>query len=76
MATQIMQAVRVHQFGGPEVLQLEQLPIPKPSSDEVLIRVYTVGVLPVDWGYRQGLMQRICSNATSLYYRISCIWSH
>ena len=40
MATQIMQAVRVHQFGGPEVLQLEQLPIPKPSSNEVLIRVY------------------------------------
>ena len=46
MTTQMMQAVRVHQFGGPEVLQLEQLPIPKPLSDEVLIRVYTVGVLP------------------------------
>ena len=58
MTTQLMQAVRVHQFGGPEVLQLEKLPIPKPSSNEVLIRVYAAGVLPVDWGYRQGLMQK------------------
>lgn len=58
MTTQKMQAVRVHQFGGPDVLQFEQLPIPEPSSDEVLIRVYAVGVLPVDWGYRQGLMQK------------------
>ena len=61
MTTQMMQAVRVHQFGGPEVLQLEKLPIPKPSSNEVLIRVYATGVLPVDWGYRQGLMQKYVS---------------
>ena len=61
MATQLMQTVRVHQFGGPEVLQLEQLPIPKPSSNEILIRVYAAGVLPVDWGYRQGLMQKYVS---------------
>jgi NADPH:quinone reductase-like Zn-dependent oxidoreductase len=59
MATQIMQAVRIHQYGGPEELKLEQLPIPKPLSDEVLIRVHTVGVLPVDCAFREGLMKGI-----------------
>ncbi|PLR75256.1 NADP-dependent oxidoreductase [Bacillus sp. V3-13] len=58
MMKQMMQAVRVHQYGGPEELQLEQLPIPKPTSDEVLIRVHAAGVLPVDWAYRQGLMKK------------------
>lgn len=53
-----MQAVRIHQYGGPEVLQLEQIPVPKPTSDEVLIRVHATGVLPVDWAYRQGLMKK------------------
>ncbi|MFM1652869.1 NADP-dependent oxidoreductase [Brevibacillus sp. B_LB10_24] len=58
MTGQMMQAIRVHQFGGPEVLQMEQLPIPKPSADEVLIRVHAMGVLPVDLAFRQGLMRK------------------
>jgi NADPH:quinone reductase-like Zn-dependent oxidoreductase len=59
MTKEIMQAVRIHQYGGPDVLQLEQIPIPKPSADEVLVRVHSVGVLPVDWGFREGLMKEI-----------------
>ena len=34
-----MKAIRVHEFGGPEVLKLEELPTPKPSKGEVLVRV-------------------------------------
>ena len=50
----MMKAIRVYQYGGPEQLKLERIPIPQPSSDEVLIRVHTVGVLPYDWKYREG----------------------
>ena len=43
-----MRAVRIHEFGGPEMLQLEELGIPTPGNDEALIRVHAAGVNPVD----------------------------
>lgn len=52
-----MQAIRVHQYGGPEQLKLEQIQRPTPQPGEVLIQVYSVGVLPADWKLRQGLFQ-------------------
>lgn len=52
------QALRIHQYGGPEQLRLEQIPCPEPREGEVLVRVYAVGVLPVEWKIRQGLFQR------------------
>jgi len=55
MSDNMMQAVRYHQFGGSDVLQLERVPRPEPQADEVLIRVYAAGVLPVDWKIRKGL---------------------
>ncbi len=42
MAT--MKAVRAHQYGGPEVLKLEDVPAPRPSDDEVVVRVLAAGV--------------------------------
>lgn len=54
MSTQTIQAIRVHQYGGPEELKLERLQRPEPQADEVLIRVRAVGVNPVDWKIRQG----------------------
>lgn len=53
----MMQAVRVHQYGGPEQLKLEQIPRPEPQAGEVLIRVHAAGVLPAEWKLRQGLFQ-------------------
>ncbi|MGO4107032.1 NADP-dependent oxidoreductase [Paenibacillus sp. YAF4_2] len=53
--TQMMQAIRYHEHGGVEVLRLEQAPRPVPQAGEVLIRIVTAGVLPIDWKIRKGL---------------------
>lgn len=49
-----MKAVRIHAFGGPEVLQLEDIARPVPAADEILIKVYASGVNPTDWNIREG----------------------
>lgn len=49
-----MNAIRVHQFGGPEVMQLEEVPSFKPGPDEILIEVKAAGVNPVDAYIRSG----------------------
>jgi NADPH:quinone reductase-like Zn-dependent oxidoreductase len=55
MTGQMMQAIRVHQFGGLEQLKLEQVPRPEPQAGELLIRVHAAGVLPADVATRQGI---------------------
>ncbi len=49
-----MKAVRVHATGGPEVLQLEEVPTPSPGPGEVLIRVEAAGVNFIDIYQRAG----------------------
>ena len=49
-----MKAVRINAFGGPEVLQLEDVARPVPTADEILIKVYASGVNPVDCSVREG----------------------
>lgn len=49
-----MKAIRIHAFGGPEVLQLEEVARPVPAADEILVQVYASGVNPVDWVVREG----------------------
>ena len=43
-----MKAIRVHTFGGPEVLRLEDLPDPVPGPGQILVTLEAVGVNPVD----------------------------
>jgi NADPH:quinone reductase-like Zn-dependent oxidoreductase len=50
-----MKAIVIREFGGPEVLHMEDVPKPKPAADEVLIKVYASGINPVDWKIRKGL---------------------
>ncbi|NIJ29981.1 NADPH:quinone reductase-like Zn-dependent oxidoreductase [Sphingomonas insulae] len=47
-------AVRIAAFGGPEVLRVEQIAIPQPVDDEVLVRVHAASVNPVDGKTRAG----------------------
>jgi NADPH:quinone reductase len=49
-----MKAIRVHKFGGPEVLKLEEAATPKPSAGEVLVRIHAAGVNPYDTYMRAG----------------------
>jgi NADPH2:quinone reductase len=43
-----MKAILVRQFGGPEVLNLEEVPTPKPAAGQVLVRIRAAGVNPYD----------------------------
>ncbi len=49
-----MKAVRIHEYGGPEVVRHEEAPRPQPGPGEVLVRVEAAGVNPVDWKTRSG----------------------
>lgn len=49
-----MKAIRVHQFGGPEVLKLEEIPTPQPAAGQVLVKVRAAGVNPADTYARSG----------------------
>jgi NADPH2:quinone reductase len=53
-----MKAIRVHEFGGPEVLRLEGAPDPIPAADQVLVRIRAAGVNPVDAYIRTGTYAR------------------
>lgn len=52
MAT--MKAIRIHEFGGGEVLHYEDAPKPTAGAGQVLVRVHAAGVNPADWKVRDG----------------------
>ena len=54
-----MNAIRVHEFGGPEVLRLEEVPTPKPGRGEVVVRMHAVGINPVETYIRAGTYARL-----------------
>jgi NADPH:quinone reductase-like Zn-dependent oxidoreductase len=54
MSKDTMKAIRLHEFGGPEVLRYEEAPLPELKPCEVLVRVHAVGINPPDWYLREG----------------------
>jgi NADPH:quinone reductase len=54
-----VKAIRVHQFGGPEVLRFEDVPDPKPGKGQVLIRARAIGVNPVETYLRSGMNPKL-----------------
>ncbi|HXQ25424.1 MAG TPA: NADPH:quinone reductase [Candidatus Acidoferrales bacterium] len=53
-----MKAIRVKEFGGPEVLKLENIPELKPGAGQVVVRMRAIGVNPVDTYMRSGVYPR------------------
>jgi NADPH:quinone reductase-like Zn-dependent oxidoreductase len=49
-----MKAIRIHEFGGPEVMKLEELERPVPQPDQILVKMYASGVNPADYIVRRG----------------------
>jgi NADPH:quinone reductase len=49
-----MKTIRVHEFGGPEVLRFEDVPRPEPAAGQVLVHVRATGVNPYDTYMRNG----------------------
>jgi len=54
-----MKAIVVHEYGGPEVLKFEDVPIPEPKEDEMLIKVFAAGVNSFDGVLRSGKYAKV-----------------
>lgn len=57
-----MKAVVINQYGAPEVLQLQDIPIPQIKSDQMLVKVYASSINPIDWKTRKGMLAIIFGN--------------
>jgi NADPH2:quinone reductase len=53
-----MKAIRVHEFGGPEVLRYEEAPVPEPAKGEARVKIEAIGLNYVDVYQRTGLYQQ------------------
>ena len=54
-----MRAAQFSRFGGPEVLEIVDLPDPHPRAGEIRIKVRAAGINASDWKKRQGLMDQV-----------------
>ncbi|AKB35302.1 Bifunctional protein: zinc-containing alcohol dehydrogenase [Methanosarcina siciliae C2J] len=51
-----MKAIRIHEFGGTEVMKYEDIPQPQPGPGEIRIRIIAAGINPMDWKIRSGMV--------------------
>jgi NADPH:quinone reductase-like Zn-dependent oxidoreductase len=62
----IMKAIRIHGFGYPEVLELDEVPVPRPGENELLVRLHAASVNPIDYKIRRGAMPGITPDVLPL----------
>ncbi|WP_410674732.1 NADP-dependent oxidoreductase [Amycolatopsis sp. cmx-4-68] len=53
-----MRAITFSAYGGPDVLQLSEVPVPEPGPGQVRLAVRAAGINPIDWKIRNGVMQQ------------------
>jgi len=54
MSIKMMKAIRFHEYGGPDKLITDDIPIPEPGAGQVLVKVSAAAVNPWDWKFRSG----------------------
>ena len=54
-----MRAIRIHGYGGPEVQQVEERPLPVAGAGERLVRLRAASVNPIDWKMREGWLKAV-----------------
>jgi hypothetical protein len=54
-----MKAIRIHAYGGPEVLRYEDAARPTAGAGKLLVRIVAAGVNPVDWKVRAGFLKEM-----------------
>ncbi|MFD2329496.1 NADP-dependent oxidoreductase [Cohnella sp. GCM10020058] len=59
MSNKTMQAIQVHEYGGPDVLKVVTVDRPQPEADEALVRIVYAAVIPLDFKIRNGWLQNV-----------------
>src|SRR5436853_1855838 len=63
-----MKAVISERYGGPEVLQIEEIDVPRVGPNGVLVRIHASSVNPIDWKLRNGMLKAVRN------FRFPVIW--